>query len=61
MAFIRDPVKGLPAMGWPAFRPEDGDKTLVMFGGNGSHEIVSKLISNEYLTAPCVGIAESYD
>lgn len=48
-------------MGWPAFRPEDGDKTLVMFGWNGSHEIVSKLISNEYLTAPCVGIAESYD
>lgn len=37
-----------------------GNKTVMMFGGNGS-EVISDLISNEYLTAPCVGIAESYN
>lgn len=60
LAFIRDPLHGLPAMGWPAFQPEGSNKTVMMFGGNGS-EVVSQLISNEYLTAPCVGVAESYD
>jgi carboxylesterase type B len=60
LAFIRDPVNGLPAMGWPAFQPKGGNKTVMMFGGNGS-EVVSELISNEYLTAPCMGIAESYN
>jgi acetylcholinesterase len=49
LAFAKDPVQALPAMGWPAWTPDGG---TYMFGANNDTE-VSALISVESLVSQC--------
>ncbi|KAL3247864.1 hypothetical protein ABHI18_012275, partial [Aspergillus niger] len=52
LAFMRDPVNGLPAMGWPAYHP---DGYAMMFAANGT---VTSLLPMSTLETPCAGIPE---
>ncbi|PYH72311.1 chlorogenic acid esterase precursor [Aspergillus vadensis CBS 113365] len=52
LAFMRDPVNALPAMGWPAYHP---DGYAMMFAANGT---VTSLLPMSTLETPCAGIPE---
>lgn len=57
LAFMRDPMNGLPSMGWPRYATNG---SFMMMGGNGS-ESVGSLIPAGYMEGLCVGVEESYD
>ncbi|KAL4897496.1 Alpha/Beta hydrolase protein [Aspergillus ambiguus] len=55
LAFIRDPIHGLPSMGWPAYRP---DGFAMVFAANNTP---SQLIPVTELSNRCVGVPETYN
>lgn len=54
LAFIRDPVNGLPAMGWPAYKP---DGSPMVFATNGT---VSQLAPMLEFSSESVEVSETY-
>ncbi|KAJ5727069.1 chlorogenic acid esterase precursor [Penicillium malachiteum] len=54
LEFMKDPVRGLPRHGWPAFGPNGSAKLM---GANGG---VSQLMDISILQDECAGIPETY-
>lgn len=54
LAFIRDPINGLSAMGWPAYKP---DGFAMVFAANGTVSQMSAVLD---LANECVGVSETY-
>ncbi|KAL2843743.1 Alpha/Beta hydrolase protein [Aspergillus pseudoustus] len=59
VAFARDPINALPALGWPSYTPEGQLWLWNPKDDNGVAVAVSKLISAESVISPCDDVAWS--